>query len=123
MDKAEQLATALNRELIITVCAYLGIKTKISNSWDYQLPEGKSERLVAICAQAGGTEYLSGPAAQDYIDGGVFDRSGIKLTWINYDGYPEYPQLWGEFAHNVSVVDLLFNCGHLAPRYMKHVSP
>ena len=121
-DQSTHLSS-LNRELIIAVCTYLGITTKISNSWDYQLPEGKSERLVAICAQAGGTEYLSGPAAQDYIDGSVFDRSGLKVKWINYDGYSEYPQLWGKFAHNVSVVDLLFNCGRQAPRYMKYVSP
>jgi hypothetical protein len=115
--------SALNREVITTVCAYLGIRTKISSSRDYQLPAGKSERLAAICTQAGATEYISGPAAQDYLDKGVFDRGGIKVTWFSYEGYPEYPQLWGKFIHNVSVVDLLFNCGHEASRYMKLLSP
>ena len=115
--------SALNRELIMTVCTYLGIKTKISNSWDYELPEGKSERLAAICTQAGGTEYISGPAAQDYIDDSVFGRSGIKITWFKYEAYPEYPQLWGKFVHNVSMLDLLFNCGHQSPRFMKLDTP
>ncbi|MCA3077155.1 MAG: WbqC family protein, partial [Rhodocyclaceae bacterium] len=31
-----------------------------------------------------------------------------------------YPQLWGEFVHEVSIVDLLFNCGDQAAQYMTH---
>ena len=113
--------SALNRELIETVCAYLGITTQISNSWNYTLIPGKSERLADLCAQAGGTEYISGPAARDYIEQGAFIARGIKLSWFDYAGYPEYPQLWGEFTHGVTILDLLFNCGKGAPRYMKHV--
>ncbi|MBC2716494.1 MAG: WbqC family protein [Desulfobacteraceae bacterium] len=111
--------SALNREMIEAICAYLCITTKISNSWDYCLIDGKIERLVDLCTQAGGTEYISGPAAKDYIDESLFAERGIKLNWFNYAGYPEYPQLWGEFTHNVSILDLLFNCGKDARRYMK----
>ena len=113
--------SVLNRELIDAVCAYLGITTKISNSWDYQLIEGKTERLADLCAQAGGSEYISGPSAKGYIEESVFTERGIKLTWFDYSGYPEYPQLWGAFEHAVSVLDLLFNCGDNAPHYMKYV--
>lgn len=114
--------TVLNRTLIEAVCAYLGIHTKISNSWDYQLIEGKTERLADLCAQASGTEYISGPAAKDYIDDHCFIERGIKLTWFDYVGYPEYQQLWGEFAHGVSILDLLFNCGKESPNFMRYVS-
>jgi hypothetical protein len=113
--------SALNRDLIETVCRYLGIGTKIANSWDYQLVEGKTERLADLCAQAGGSEYVSGPSAQDYVDERVFSERGIKLSWFDYAGYPEYPQLWGEFVHGVTILDLLFNCGSDAPRYMRYV--
>lgn len=113
----------LNRTLIEFVCEQLGIKTKISNSWDYTLIEGKSERLADLCTQAGGTEYISGPAAKDYIDESVFTERGIKLAWFDYAGYPEYPQLWGEFIHEVTILDLLFNCGKDASRYMRYVRP
>lgn len=113
----------LNRALIEAVCAYLDIRTKISNSWDYSLIDGRTERLADICLQAGGTEYVSGPAAKDYIEEHVFAERGIMLTWFDYTGYREYPQLWGEFAHSVTILDLLFNCGKEAPRYMKHVLP
>ena len=115
--------SALNRELIETVCTYLGIATRITNSWDYTLVLGKSERLADLCAQAGGTEYISGPAARDYIEDRVFSERGITLSWFDYAGYPEYPQLWGEFTHNVTILDLLFNCGRNAARHMKYVKP
>jgi hypothetical protein len=111
----------LNRRLIEAVCDYLGIKTVISNSWDYILPDGKTERLADLCVQAGGTEYISGPAAKGYIRENMFADRDIKLTWFEYGGYPRYPQLWGEFTHEVTVLDLLFNCGKGGPRYMKYV--
>jgi len=112
----------LNHELIKAVCCYLGIATKISHSWDYILIDGKSERLADISLQAGGTEYISGPAAKDYIEEKVFADRGIKLTWFDYSGYPEYPQLWGEFTHGVTILDLLFNCGKGSHNYTKFVT-
>jgi hypothetical protein len=111
----------VNRAFIEAICGYLGISTVISNSWDYCLPDGKTERLADLCTQAGGTEYISGPAAKDYIEEGVFAERRIKLTWFDYSGYPEYPQLWGEFTHAVTILDLLFNCGEDAHRYMRYV--
>ena len=113
--------SAANRCFIEAICAYLRIPTRISNSWDYDLGEGKTERLARLCLQAGATEYVSGPAAKEYIDGAVFAGSGIELTWFDYAGYQPYPQLWGPFAHDVSVLDLLFNCGRDAHRHMKYV--
>jgi len=112
----------LNRVFLEAICRYLGIKTVIRNSWDYQLIEGKTERLADICLQAGGGIYISGPSAKDYIASEVFQTVGVELEWFDYSGYPEYPQLWGEFAHGVSILDLLFNCGRDAARYMRYVA-
>ncbi|MGH9443847.1 MAG: WbqC family protein [Thermoanaerobaculia bacterium] len=120
-QRRHRFLSALNRELIEAVCAYLGIRTRIRSSWDFELIEGKSERLVHLCAQAGAAEYISGPAARDYLDERPFAERGIRLTWFDYAGYPEYPQLWGEFVHGVTILDLLFNCGNEARRYMKYV--
>jgi hypothetical protein len=109
----------LNRALIEGVCLYLGIQTRITNSWDYQLVDGKTARLASLCLQANATEYVSGPAAQSYIDESVFDQSNIDLTWFEYGSYPEYPQLYGLFQHHVSILDLLFNCGSNSRLFMK----
>jgi len=112
----------MNSRFIEAICAYLGINTKITNSWDYALADGKTERLAELCLQAGGTEYISGPAAKDYVDENVFSDLGINLTWFDYAGYPAYPQLWGEFTHGVTILDLLFNCGKESPRYMRYLA-
>ncbi len=111
----------LNRRFIEAVCDYLGIDTVISNSWDYPLIDGKTERLADMCAQAGGTEYISGLSAKTYIEENIFTAREIKLIWFDYTGYPEYKQLWGEFTHNVTILDLLFNCGKDSPLYMRYV--
>jgi hypothetical protein len=113
----------LNRCFIEAICRYLGIRTTISNSWDFNLVDGQTERLADLCKQAGGTEYISGPAAKDYIQENIFSDMGLKLSWFDYSGYTEYPQLWGEFTHAVSILDLLFNCGQSAPQYMRHIKP
>lgn len=112
----------LNRRFIEVICNYLKIKTAITNSWDYTLLDGKTERLSDLCIQAGGTEYISGPAARNYVNEECFAEAGVTLTWFDYTGYPEYPQLWGEFSHGVTILDLLFNCGSDSPRYMRYVA-
>jgi hypothetical protein len=110
-----------NRRFIESICSYLDIKTIITNSSEYTLSDGKTERLADICRQAGGTEYVSGPTAKSYIDDKIFSDLGIKLTWIDYAQYPEYPQLWGDFVNEVTVLDLLFNCGKSARQYMRYL--
>ncbi len=121
VDESFTHISVLNRRLIEQVCAYLGINTRISNSWDYTLAEGKTKRLAELCSQAGGAEYISGPAAKDYVEEQVFSDLNIKLTWFDYAGYSEYPQQWGDFVHGVTILDLLFNCGPDAYRFMRYV--
>ena len=113
--------SALNLCFIEAICGFLGIKTRISNSWDYNLGEGKTERLVDLCKQAGATTYVSGPAARDYLDESLFAGENIGVHWFDYAGYPEYRQLWGPFEPQVSILDLLFNCGTQSARFMKKV--
>ncbi|RYE38847.1 MAG: hypothetical protein EOP48_26490 [Sphingobacteriales bacterium] len=121
IDAPSSALSEINRRFIEAICSYLGIQTKISNSWDYELIDGKTERLAALCRQAGGQIYISGPAAKDYVVESVFTEQQIELQWFDYLGYSEYPQLWGDFAHGVTVLDLLFNCGKNAPQYMRYV--
>jgi hypothetical protein len=120
-SRSHSRLSALNREFIEAICGYLGISTSISNSWDYDLAEGRTDRLVDLCEQTGAAEYVTGPSARNYLDESAFADRGIRLTWFDYTGYSEYPQLWGEFSHEVTVLDLLFNCGRDAARHMRFV--
>lgn len=121
LEIATENLSQINTRFLTAICSYLEIPTRITYSWNYELIDGPSERLSHLCVQAGASEYISGPAAIDYLDTIPFEQAGIKVGWFDYQGYTEYPQLWGSYAHNVSILDLLFNCGSDSAQYMKHV--
>jgi hypothetical protein len=118
-SSGEELLSEVNRRFLELICDKLGIATKLSWSTEYPTTGDRTERLVNLCRLAGATEYLSGPAARAYIDDALFEAAGITLMYMDYAGYPEYPQLHGPFEHGVSAIDLLFNTGPEAPRFMK----
>ena len=97
----------------------MDIKTKISKCEDFTLIEGQTSRLVQICKDAGATHYISGPAAKDYLDESLFEEAGIKVEWMSYGGYGEYEQLFAPFVHGISIIDLIFNEGRNATKYMR----
>lgn len=109
----------VNYDLLQIVNSILEIKTKISWSSDYRLKDGRTERLLDLTIQAGGTEYISGPAAKDYLDEHLFENAGIKVSWMDYTGYPEYAQQYPPFEHGVTVLDLIFNEGPNTPAFLK----
>lgn len=114
-----ELLSDVNYLFIEAICEKLGIKTKLSWSSEYELADDKTERLLSICEQAGGTRYVSGPAARDYLDESMFESRGVAVEWMDYSDYPEYPQLHGDFEHGVSVLDLMLQVGSDTPRFMK----
>jgi hypothetical protein len=121
LERTYSHLSTLNRTLIDWVCGYLGVSTRITASSDYRLVDGKTERLVDLCRQASATEYISGPAARGYLDETLFAQADIAVSFFDYEGYPAYSQLWGSFEHNVSILDLLFNCGAESSRYLRYI--
>jgi len=119
LDKVHSSLSMLNLELINLICNFLGIQTKITSSSDYRLEGDRNSRLISLCKQSKAGVYLSGPSAIGYLDEGLFNRENIAVRWVNYYNYPVYPQLWGGFEPRVSILDLIFNTGDDAPRYMK----
>lgn len=125
LERPYRTLSELNRALIEAICGRLGITTRLHWSWDFETGAGKTSRLVDLCMQLRADEYVSGPAARNYLDTECFGRQGIAVTWFDYSGYPEYPQLWGDFDHSVSILDLMFNVGNDALNFMKsnHKTP
>lgn len=109
----------INYIFIKEICDILGIHTKITWSSDYHLADGKTERLIGLVKEAGGSIYLSGPSAKNYIVPDLFCEAGLGLEWMDYTGYPEYTQQYDSFEHNVSVLDLIFNEGSESKNFMK----
>jgi hypothetical protein len=113
----------INHLFITEICRFLDIPAAITWSSDYAYDGDRSERVLSLCQAAGGTTYLSGPAAQAYLDVDLFKSAGVEVEWMDYSGYPVYPQLHGEFDHGVSIVDLLMNTGREATGLMKCTRP
>jgi hypothetical protein len=119
-ERAEKLQrlSEVNAIFLHGIAGLLGLKTRIVGDANYPATGAKTERLVAVCRAAGADRYLSGPSASEYLDEQMFVSAGIAVEWMNYGGYPEYPQLHGGFEHAVTALDLLFNTGREAPRHL-----
>jgi hypothetical protein len=116
-DKEPRL-TDVNAIFLHGIAGLLGLNTRIVSDAAYPAEGAKTERLLAIVRAAGADRYLSGPSARTYLDEALLASSGIVTEWMSYQGYPEYPQLHGGFEHAVTVLDLLFNTGPDAGRYL-----
>lgn len=112
----------LNIGLIKLICAYLGIETQFMLSSELETQGCKTEKLIALLEKVGADEYLSGLAAADYLDLELFEKHEIRLEYKQYD-YAPYPQLWGEFSGNLSVLDLIANTGRDAIGFLKSNIP
>jgi WbqC-like protein family len=119
LGSQERMLSLVNRRFIEALCDVLGIETRLTWSMDYEAEGEKTERLVSLCRQAGASEYLSGPMAKKYLDERQFSEAGIKLTYMDYSGYPEYTQPHPPFEHAVSILDLLFSVGADVRSFMK----
>jgi len=111
MDQSYIYLSELNKVMLESIRDYLGIRTELRSSSEFTLSEGKTERLLDICRELGAEEYISGPAAKDYLRPELFEEKGVRVNWFDYGAFPEYPQLWGEFQPRLSILDLMFNCG------------
>ncbi|GII63267.1 hypothetical protein Skr01_33520 [Sphaerisporangium krabiense] len=113
----------INRHFLEGICSILDIHTDLRPSADYGATGSKTERLLDLCQKSGATQYVSGPAARVYLDESLLRNAGIDVLWFDYEGYREYPQLHPPFHHHVSVVDLIFNTGPTAKKYLKVATP
>jgi WbqC-like protein family len=121
--RAEDLLTRINERFIRAICDRLDIRTPIHRSTEFDLTTGKNERLIHLCGQIGATEYLSGPAARDYMRLDEWQAQGINVLYKSYDGFPQYEQPFPPFEDGVTILDLLFCTGPEAGRYFRSPVP
>jgi hypothetical protein len=115
----ERQLTVVNFLFLREIASLLGLRTRIVRDTVYPSTGAPTERLLAIARSAGANYYISGPSARAYFDESLFAAAGVTVEWMNYEGYPKYRQLYGGFEPAVSVLDLLFNTGPDAPRYLR----
>lgn len=111
--------TEINLHFINAICSFLKINTQIKFSSEFTLHNERTQRLVNICTDLNATEYYSGPAARAYMDEKLFEEMGISVKYFEYNGYPEYPQQFPPFSHNVSILDLILNNGSDSSKFLR----
>ena len=100
-----------NIALIRHIQSLLNISTEIVLESDFQRDFGnKNERNINIVSHLGSDFYLSGTGARVYNDESLFHRHQIQVVYQDFK-HPIYPQRWGEFQQNLSILDMLFHCG------------
>jgi hypothetical protein len=100
----------------------VGVRTRTFRASELGVTGTKGERLLGICRHLGADSYLSGPSGRDYLDLPTWRAEGIQVYFHEYR-HPEYPQVHGNFIPEMSIIDLLFNCGGESLRLLSESQP
>jgi hypothetical protein len=106
-----ELLTVLNEHVIRQLCEWLHLDVGIQRASDLNVTGSSSQLLLEICLATNATDYIAGPSARDYLDESLFEAEGIRVqhAWYEQQSYPQSRS--GQFVENLSVLDLLCNCG------------
>ena len=111
-----------NIGLIRSIVAYLGISAQFIRASDLNVSGHKTDLLLEICRTVRAKTYLAGMGAKCYQDDAKFEEAGIATVYSSFSQH-SYPQRFGEFVGNLSIVDALMNCGCLGTRQLLGIEP
>lgn len=103
-----------------TVAAALNAKPKqIWRASQLNIAGTGSQRILDIVLAVGGSRYLTGHGAANYLDHEAFVAAGVAVEYMSYNVKP-WPQPGGGFTPYVTSLDLIARQGpeagqHLAP--------
>jgi len=100
----------LNLWIIGHVLSCLAIDTRLVLLSELGLEQRGQGLLLELCRRLGATTFLAQASARKYLEPNAFHEMGVDFSTFNVTT-PVYPQLWGDFIGNLSIFDLLFNCG------------
>jgi hypothetical protein len=99
-----------NIGVICSIATHLGICTQFIRASELNVSGCKTDLLRDICRAIGARIYLSGTGAKSYQEDLKFEDAGITPLYSPFS-QRSYSQLFGEFVGNLSIVDVLMNCG------------
>jgi hypothetical protein len=106
-----------NIEVICSIATYLHlhVNTQFIRASELNVSGHKTELLLDICRVVGATTYLAGTGGKSYQEDEKFENTGVTPLFSSFS-QRSYPQLFGGFVGNLSIVDVLMNCGCLGTR-------
>lgn len=109
----EERLLDLNLGVIGHVLGGLGIDTRVVLLSELGLNARGQALILDLCRLLGAETFLAQASARKYLDANAFQERGVDFATFTVTT-PVYPQLWGDFIGNLSIFDLLFNCGPMA---------
>lgn len=100
----------LNLEIINYILHYLKIETRMVLMSELAVSGKGASLIIDICKSLGATQFSVQSSALAYYDTVQFEAEGIELVSFKKPEYI-YPQMWGDFIANLSVLDMMFTCG------------
>ncbi len=111
------LLNDMNLDLLRYFLRTLGIQRQLVNASDYDFKGEKSGLVLDMCLKLKATTYIFGGQGKDYADTAAFSAAGVLCQFQEYQ-HPTYPQLHGPFVPNMSILDLVMNCGPQSRDYL-----
>ncbi len=81
-----------------------------ASSLPFSLEGEKSDLVLDLCKKMKADVFIFGETGKTYAKVEDFESSGIKIIFQDYK-HPKYTQVHENFVPNMSIIDLLFNCG------------
>lgn len=82
----------------------------------------KNDRILDMCVKMNSDILIFGQSGETYADLTKYREAGKALHFQKYR-HPKYPQLYGPFVPNLSIVDLLFCYGEKAGEILAKNNP
>lgn len=99
-----------NETIICYLFEQLDIDIPIYKSSDYNFKGKKTDLIIEMCQELNADAHLSGPGGKHYVDEKKFKINGLEHKFSDFK-HPVYVQQFKPFIPNMSIIDLLFNCG------------
>jgi hypothetical protein len=100
----------LNLYLLKYFMRCLDISTPIVKASDYNFNGSKSDLVLDMCLKLNADSYIFGSQGEGYANIDKFNHQSVNICFQDYI-HPVYRQTNRNFLSNLSIVDLLFNCG------------
>ncbi len=103
----------VNMEFMYLILKILQINTKVIKSSTINAEGNSSKLILNICKKVDATTYIAGMGAKNYLNQDDFNKNGIKLILEPPILPKKYNQLYknADFLNDLSVVDIIMNCG------------
>lgn len=99
---------ALN--LLKLCCEELGVQKSFILQSSLNINEQGTALIISLANKLNTDKIILTYHSKKHLDIDLISKSNIKITFLKYDQLP-YPQFWGNFINNLSILDTLLCLG------------